>query len=285
MEIFEDIMMWLLYIAFGAVIFFKIFVRIFSIITIPAILKTERKIKSFKKDSEGDIFPKGIYDLTEYSLYKDGIIAVVAVFDKLIRCKETTTEAERETATAYFRKRFQHSRFIFLIYKDADRMEYLLRNKSGKYKSNYRIYAISILKTRMSYEARLELLEYLFKTAYLNGGVNDQQRSLLEAFAKHTLIDEWDITQLEYQYECKKEENINNQKCIESSLSAQAFAILNLKPEATDQEVKDSYRALAKKYHPDRLPPDSSPKEIEESIVYFRQVTEAYQLICKIKNL
>lgn len=284
MEIFEEYS-WLLFIPFGAIVFFKIFIRVFSILAIPSILKTERKIKSFKKDGEGDIFPKGIYDLTEHSLYKDGITAVVAVFDKLIRCKETTTEAERETATAYFRKRFQHSRFIFPIYKDADRMEYLLRNKSGKYNLNYRLYAISILKTRMSYEARLELLEYLFKTAYLNGGVNDQQRSLLEAFAKHTLIDEWDITQLEYQYECKKEESVNNQKCIESSLSAQAYAILNLKPEATDQEVKDSYRALAKKYHPDRLPPDSSPKEIEESIVNFRQVTEAYQLICKVKNL
>ena len=285
MEIIEEFSWLLFVIPLGAIVFFKIFIRVFSILAIPSILKTERKIKSFKKDGEGDIFPKGIYDLTEHSLYKDGITAVVAVFDKLIRCKETTTEAELETATAYFRKRFQHSRFIFPIYKDADRMEYLLRNKSGKYDLNYRLYAISILKTRMSYEARLELLEYLFKTAYQNGGVNDQQRSLLEAFAKHTLIDEWDITQLEYQYECKKEESVNNQKYIESSLSAQAYAILNLKPEATDQEVKDSYRALAKKYHPDRLPPDSSPKEIEESIVNFRQVTEAYQLICKVKNL
>ncbi len=266
-----------------SLIAFRFLVLLFSLVTVPYALKTEKKIKSFKKDSEGDIFPKGIYDLTEYTSFRNGIKAVAIVFIKLIECKETTTEEEYEIATSYFRKRYQHSHFISPFFKDADRMEKMLRK--GEIETlNYRFYAIDILKSKMSYEARLEMMEYLFQMANLNGGVNDEQLSLLRAFAKYMLIEEWDVAQLEYQYECRKEDTDKSLYKVDDLL-AYAFAILKLQPDANDHEIKESYRALVKQYHPDHLSPDLSPAEIEESIVNFRQVMDAYQLICKVKNL
>lgn len=51
------------------------------------------------------------------------------------------------------------------------------------------------------------------------------------------------------------------------------YFILQLKPNATRQEIKKSYRKLALQYHPDRNPGNTEAAEI------FRQVQEAYETL------
>lgn len=53
------------------------------------------------------------------------------------------------------------------------------------------------------------------------------------------------------------------------------YAVLGLSPNATDEEVKQAYRQLAKKYHPDRNPGD------QEAARKMQEVNEAYD---QIKN-
>ena len=53
------------------------------------------------------------------------------------------------------------------------------------------------------------------------------------------------------------------------------YKILGVSPDATDEEIKRAYRALAKKYHPDRNPGD------EEAAKKMQQVNAAYE---QIKN-
>ena len=52
------------------------------------------------------------------------------------------------------------------------------------------------------------------------------------------------------------------------------YDILGVARNATDEEIKKSYRKLAMKYHPDRNP-DS--KEAEDK---FKEAKEAYELAC-----
>ena len=53
------------------------------------------------------------------------------------------------------------------------------------------------------------------------------------------------------------------------------YKILGVSPDASDEEIKRAYRALAKKYHPDRNPGD------EEAAKKMQQVNAAYE---QIKN-
>src|SRR5690242_20312593 len=53
------------------------------------------------------------------------------------------------------------------------------------------------------------------------------------------------------------------------------YEVLGVARTATEDEVKKAYRKLALKYHPDRNPDDR--KRSEER---FREISEAYQVLC-----
>lgn len=55
------------------------------------------------------------------------------------------------------------------------------------------------------------------------------------------------------------------------------FSILELKPGASLEEIKDQYHKLAKQYHPDKNP----SAELEEK---FKRITTAYQLLIRKKD-
>ena len=59
----------------------------------------------------------------------------------------------------------------------------------------------------------------------------------------------------------------------------QAYNQLGLLTTASEAEVKNAYRKLVKKYHPDRLPSDATDMDRKISADQFRQVKEAYDLI------
>ena len=56
------------------------------------------------------------------------------------------------------------------------------------------------------------------------------------------------------------------------------YSVLGITPQATDDEVKQAYRALARKYHPDKqkavlnLPPHQSPAAAAFISVYIQYI-------------
>ena len=53
------------------------------------------------------------------------------------------------------------------------------------------------------------------------------------------------------------------------------YAVLGLSPGASDEEVKKAYRALAKKYHPDRNPGDeAAARKMQEINAAYEQIKD-----------
>lgn len=62
------------------------------------------------------------------------------------------------------------------------------------------------------------------------------------------------------------------------------YAELEITPEATDGEVKKAYRAMAKRYHPDRYS-SASDDERRNVTTRFRNINDAYELIKQLRNM
>src|ERR1051326_9453126 len=63
-----------------------------------------------------------------------------------------------------------------------------------------------------------------------------------------------------------------------SNVKRDYYEVLGITREATEQEIKSSYRKLAIQYHPDRNPnnPDAEEK--------FKECSEAYAVLCDVEK-
>lgn len=69
-----------------------------------------------------------------------------------------------------------------------------------------------------------------------------------------------------------------------TNTTTNAYATLGVKPDATNSEVKDAYRALVKKYHPDRYATKSAEEQAQAE-QKFKEVQAAYEQIKKSRGL
>jgi len=64
------------------------------------------------------------------------------------------------------------------------------------------------------------------------------------------------------------------------------YAVLGLKEDATDDEIKKAYRKLILEYHPDTVANKGLNDEFKEfATKRFREIQEAYEEICKIRGI
>jgi DnaJ like chaperone protein len=90
----------------------------------------------------------------------------------------------------------------------------------------------------MDYSAKLLLIQYLFGIALADGQHDPSEISLIQSISGYIGISRND-------YESVKAMFIKD--------TGSAYKILEVSPDATDDEIKKAYRELAKKYHPDKV--------------------------------
>lgn len=121
----------------------------------------------------------------------------------------------------------------------------------------------------MNYSQRLQLFHYLVGIANADGELCKQEKDVLEAIASAIRLNAADASSVIAMF----------YKDADS-----AYAVLEISPSATDDEVKTAYRRMAMKNHPDKvatLGPDVQ-KAAEEK---FRKIQEAYETIKKQRGM
>ena len=138
------------------------------------------------------------------------------------------------------------------------------------------------VRVRTTYETRLQILYFLFGIAESDGVMSEEEVRQIREIAYHFAIENSDFESIKAMFG-SSQNNSNNPHSTTPNALAKAYAILGLQPNATAEEVKQAYRNMAKKYHPDRVITEDAAikKGAEEK---FKQVQEAYELICKFVN-
>lgn len=125
------------------------------------------------------------------------------------------------------------------------------------------------IRTNMNYSQRLQLLHYLIRIAVSDGLFSKEEKSVLETIASSLGLNSADCTSLFAMY-CRDSED--------------AYAVLEISPSASDDEVKSAYRRMAMKNHPDKvasLGPDVR-KAAEEK---FMKIRDAYETIKRERGI
>lgn len=92
--------------------------------------------------------------------------------------------------------------------------------------------------------------------------------------------------QRSYQYYYEFNQNQNPYASTQNVNLANAYSTLGVSASATNDEVKKAYRRLTLEYHPDTIEGKGLGKEFTEfATKKFREVQEAYELICKQRNI
>ncbi|MFT4697949.1 MAG: DnaJ like chaperone protein [Flavobacteriaceae bacterium] len=126
----------------------------------------------------------------------------------------------------------------------------------------------TLLRQRMRYESRLQILHFLFSIAKADGIVSDAEVKEIHSISNNLGINFRDFESIKAMF-------FNNPDS--------AYKILEIEKTATDVEVKKAYRTMVKKYHPDKLQhmDEVYRNGAEEK---FRKVQEAYEQLQKERN-
>ena len=125
------------------------------------------------------------------------------------------------------------------------------------------------LRQRTRYEARLQIIHFLFSVADADGYVSPLEVDKIRSIANYLSIRLADFESI---------------KAMFFKSADSAYTILEIEKSATDNEVKAAYRSMVKKYHPDKLQhmDEAHQKGAEAK---FRKVQEAYEQIQKERGM
>jgi DnaJ like chaperone protein len=121
----------------------------------------------------------------------------------------------------------------------------------------------------MDYPARLQLMHYLFGISSSDNQYNPKEVEMIGVISDYLGIDRKDYDSIRAMFV----------KDIDS-----AYKVLEISPDATDDEVKAAYRKMAVKYHPDKV--EHLGPEIQNSAKEkFQQLQAAYEEIKKLRGI
>lgn len=116
---------------------------------------------------------------------------------------------------------------------------------------------------------RLQLLQYLFGIAAADGDVHPREIVVIQAISDYLGVDRAD-------YESIKAMHFRD---VDSD-----YKILEVDPNASDEEVKKAYRKMAVKFHPDKVA-DLGEDAQRSAKERFQKVQDAWEAIKKRRNI
>lgn len=144
------------------------------------------------------------------------------------------------------------------------------QNSSNPYAFRETIHKCSAqIAVSMEYSQRLQLLNFLVMIAQADGNVCAEEINAIKEVAQYMNIDK---------------EDVDSMLNLRGASIDDAYRVLGVAPESTDDEIRKAYRKLALKNHPDRVATlgDDIRKAAEKK---FQEINEAKERIFKARGM
>lgn len=142
-------------------------------------------------------------------------------------------------------------------------------------------YVCQTLRAKSSYHDRILIVQILFRLADADGELHSLELTEIQRIALSIGVSRTDYESLKAMFVGGHSYHAGPTPAHDVSND---YAILGISPDATDEEVKKAYRALAKKYHPDRVSHlgEDMKKQAEEK---FNRLSDAYDNIKRSRGM
>ena len=186
------------------------------------------------------------------------LMSLLVLSAAVIKADGKTTSQELATMRSFFTRNFgaQAGGEAEEIVKELLTKEYNLYEVCGQ------------IRSCMDYSQRLQLYHYLVALGACDG-LHQREIDILETIATYIGLSNAEVDSIFAQFLPSNDSN---------------YRILEIEPNATDEEVKKAYRKMAIKYHPDKVATlgEDVQKAAEEK---FKAVNQAYEAICKERGI
>lgn len=125
------------------------------------------------------------------------------------------------------------------------------------------------IRFAMDHASRLQLLHYLFALAQSDSQVDSREEEVIHRISIYVGISSTDYESIKAMF-------------VKDDLSA--YKILEVSPEATNEEIKKAYRKMAIKYHPDKVMHLGADVQ-KQAADKIKEVNQAYEQIKKARGI
>lgn len=193
---------------------------------------------------------------------RNGFIAsLLALTAAMMKADGRATKSELEVVKKFFSQQFGSR-----IAQDALRMlrDLLVRDiPLGPICAQIRM--------NMNYSQRMALLHFLFSLAHADGELHPAEDRLLARLASELGIHAADVRSIAAMFAPKADPNAN-------------YRVLEVSPNASDDEVRRAYRRMSMKHHPDKVA-HLGPEFQKTATEKFQRVNAAYAAIKKARGM
>ena len=198
----------------------------------------------------GSFFKSGVNKISN----KEFELNLLALASLVIKADGKVTQNELDFVRRYFVSAYGKMRAneVFKIFNQNIKNKGISLNKIS-----------TLFNTALNYESRLQVIHFLFGIAKADGNISKLEIEKLLEFSNLFKLSYSDFLSIKAMF---IEETDN------------AYKILELEKSATNDQIKKSYRDLAKKHHPDKVQHlgDAYVKAAQDK---FQKIQKAYQNI------
>jgi DnaJ like chaperone protein len=202
----------------------------------------------------------------------DMMASLLVLFGYVTRADGQVMSSEVQYVKRFLVQNFgtDFARDMMQMYKDIVKQDYPIAPVCKQIRAN------------VPYHERLELLHLLYGTARADGALNQAELNAISEIADAMSIKIQDQRSIRAMFTGGGSRGRSRQSTVATSQNA--YEILGVDRNVSDEEVKEAYRKLARKYHPDKV--SHLGKEFtsiaEEK---FKAINDAYQNIKKERGL